>query len=145
MNQTITRRSRRLSYSELEILKTLEDRYHYLKLNGVVGEKTFGWDRYYNQRFYHSLEWRQVRDRVIVRDNGCDLGIDGFEIAEKKILIHHMNPIWLEDLRYGNSDILNPEYLICVSDRTHQAIHYGSIDLLPQRLVERVPGDTKLW
>lgn len=145
MDQMITSRSRRLSYSQLKTLKTLEDRYFYLKLNGTVGKTTFGWDRYYNQRFYHSLEWRQVRDQVIVRDLGCDLGVPGFEIGEKKILIHHMNPIWVEDLKRGNPDILNPEYLISVSDRTHQAIHYGSENLLPPRMTVRFAGDTKLW
>ena len=132
------------TYSDLKDLKTLEERYRYLKLTGSVGKQTFGWDRYFNQRFYHSLEWRRVRDLVIVRDDGRDLGIRGFEI-EGQILIHHMNPIWVDDLRKKNPDILNPEFLICVSPRTHQAIHYGDESLLPQVPVIRHPGDTKLW
>ena len=131
-------------YSELESLKTLEDRYSYLKLNGSVGKTTFGWDRYFNQRFYHSAEWKRVRNIVILRDNGCDLGILGFEIHDK-VLIHHMNPIWLEDLNQKNPDILDPEFLICVSPMTHQAIHYGDKSLLPQVPIIRHPGDTKLW
>lgn len=131
-------------YSELTKLTSLEDRFNYLRLNGRVGKETFGWDRYFNQRFYHSVEWKRVRDIVIVRDNGCDLGIDGFEIRSH-ILIHHMNPIWIEDLRHGNPDILDPEYLITTSDRTHQAIHYGDISLLPQVPIVRRPGDTRLW
>lgn len=131
-------------YSDLEPLKTLEERYSYLKLSGSVGKTTFGWDRYFNQRFYHSIEWRRVRDKVILRDDGCDLGIPGFEIHDK-VLIHHMNPIWIEDLRRKNPDILNPEFLICVSPTTHQAIHYGDKSLLPQVPIIRHPGDTKLW
>jgi len=131
-------------YSELKKFNTIEERYEYLKLNGVVGKQTWGWDRYYNQRFYKSPEWLQVRDIVIVRDLGCDLGIEGFEIGSK-LLIHHMNPIWIEDLRSGNRDILNPEYLITTCDRTHQAIHWGDKSLLPQVPIERRPGDTQLW
>ena len=131
-------------YSVLIRFKSLEDRFDYLKLEGTVGKQTFGWDRYYNQRFYHSSEWKRVRDLVILRDNGCDLGVPGYEINDK-ILIHHMNPIWIEDLRKKNQDILDPEFLICVSSMTHQAIHYGDSSLLPQVPIERRPGDTKLW
>lgn len=131
-------------YSELESLKTLEERYVYLRLSGSVGKTTFGWDRYFNQRFYHSTEWKSIRDKVIIRDCGCDLGIPGFEINDK-ILIHHMNPIWIEDLNRKNPDILNPEFLICTSPMTHQAIHYGDKSLLPQVPIIRHPGDTKLW
>lgn len=131
-------------YSELKLLRTIEERYEYLKLDGVVGKKTFGWDRFYNQDFYHSTEWKRIRDYVIVRDNGCDLGIPGFEIRSK-ILIHHMNPIWIDDLKHGNPDIINPEFLITTSQRTHQAIHYGDISLLPQVPIRRKPGDTKIW
>jgi hypothetical protein len=131
-------------YSVLSRFKTIEDRYEYLKLDGVVGKQTFGWDRYFNQRFYHSIEWKRVRDFVIVRDEGCDLGIPGFEIRDK-LLIHHMNPIWIEDLKSGNPDILDPEFLITTCDRTHQAIHYGDKSLLPQVPIIRRPGDTKLW
>lgn len=131
-------------YSELVTFETLEERYEYLKLMGVVGKQTFGWDRFYNQRFYHSNEWKRVRDFVIVRDNGCDLGIPGFEIRAK-LLIHHMNPIWVEDLKHGNPDILDPEFLITTCERTHQAIHYGDKSLLPEVPIIRRPGDTKLW
>lgn len=132
------------NYSELVKFDTLADRYEYLKLNGEVGRKTFGWDRYYNQRFYHSTEWKRVRDAVILRDYGCDLGVNGFEISSK-LLIHHMNPIWVEDLKNHNPDILNPEFLITTCDRTHQAIHYGDKSLLPSIPIERHPGDTRLW
>lgn len=132
------------SYSELRRLVTIEDRFDYLKLNGVVGKQTWGWDRYFNQRFYCSAEWKRVRDIVIVRDNGCDLGVPGFEIRSK-ILIHHMNPIWIEDLKHHNPDILDPEFLITTCDRTHQAIHYGDKSLLPQVPISRKQGDTKLW
>lgn len=132
------------AYSELKKLETIEDRYEYLKLMSSVGKETFGWDRYFNQRFYHSTEWKRVRDIVIIRDHGCDLGILGFEI-HGKLLIHHMNPIWIDDLKSGNQDILDPEFLITVSDRTHQAIHYGTRSLLPQVHIPRKLGDTKLW
>lgn len=132
------------TYSELVKFKTIEDRYEYLKLTGSVGKTTFGWDRYFNQRFYHSTEWLRVRDKVILRDNGCDLGIEGFEISGK-LVIHHMNPIWVEDLRSGNPDILNPEFLITTCNQTHQAIHYGDKSLLPQIPIERFPGDTVPW
>lgn len=131
-------------YSELKKLRTLEERFDYLKLSGVVGRQSWGWDRHFNQRFYFSKEWKAVRDIVIVRDEGCDLGIPGFEIRDK-ILIHHMNPIWIDDLKTGNPEILDPEYLITTSDRTHQAIHYGSSALLPQVPILRTPGDTNLW
>lgn len=131
-------------YSELKEYTTLEERYDYLRLNGVVGKQTFGWDRYFNQRFYHSPEWKKVRDLVILRDGGCDLGIPGFEIRSK-LLIHHMNPIWIEDLKHHNPEILDPEFLITTCDQTHQAIHYGNQSLLPQVPIIRLPGDTKLW
>lgn len=131
-------------YSILQRFNTIEERFEYLKLNGVVGKQSWGWDRYFNQRFYKSLEWKRVRDLVIIRDNGCDLGIPGFEIHDK-ILIHHMNPIWIEDLTHGNPDILDPEFLIACSDRTHQAIHYGDRSLLPEVPILRTQGDTKLW
>ena len=132
------------TYSELRQLVTIEERFECLKLNGVVGKQTWGWDRYFNQRFYYSAEWKRVRDIVIVRDSGCDLGIPGFEIRSK-ILIHHMNPIWIEDLKHHNPDILDPEFLITTCDRTHQAIHYGDRTLLPQVPIPRKQGDTKLW
>lgn len=131
-------------YSELKELKTIEERFDYLKLDGKVGVGSWGWDRYFNQRFYRSPEWKRIRDIVIIRDGGCDLGIPGFEIQDK-ILIHHINPIWIEDLKSGNSDILDPEFLISTSNSTHQAIHYGDKSLLPQVPILRTRGDTKLW
>ena len=131
-------------YSELITMDTIEERFDYLKLSGSVGKQTFGWDRHFNQRFYHSYEWKRVRNIVIARDSGCDLGIIGFEI-NSKLLIHHMNPIWIDDLKRGNVEILNPEFLITTCDRTHQAIHYGDRSLLPQVPIERKRGDTKLW
>lgn len=132
------------TYSELKALKTLEDRYYYLALRGATGVLTFGFDRYLNQGFYRSREWKQIRHEVIARDNGCDLGIDGYEIYDA-VYIHHMNPMTPRDLIDGNTDVLNPEYLISTTLRTHNAIHYGSENLLPKPPVERRPGDTKLW
>lgn len=133
------------TYSELIKRRTFNDRYRYLRLFGSVGQDTFGHSRYLNQDFYRSREWKRVRDDVIVRDNGCDLGIEGFEIQDR-IYIHHMNPTTIEDFENGDIDkLLNPEYLVCVSFNTHQAIHYGDESLLPQVPIERKPGDTKLW
>lgn len=132
------------TYSELVKLGTFKQRFDYLKLSGTIGEETFGFDRYLNQIFYRSPEWRRVRDIVIVRDNGNDLGIDGYQIGGT-ILIHHMNPINYHDIVQRNEDILNPEYLICVSRLTHQAIHYGNEDLLPKDPVDRQPNDTCPW
>ena len=110
--------------TELFRLKTFEDRYEYLKLGGSVGADTFGFDRYLNQRFYRSREWKSVRDQVIIRDNGCDLGVDDREIQDR-IIIHHMNPMVASDLEDYNPDVLNPEYLITTTHATHNAIHYG--------------------
>lgn len=132
------------SYSELRRLTTFKERFDYLKLHGKVGDSTFGFDRYLNQQFYTSFEWRQLRRRVILRDNGCDLGIEGYEI-HRGLYIHHMNAITVQDLVRGNPDILDPEFLITVTHKTHNAIHYGDEKLLPRQLVERKPGDTKLW
>ena len=132
------------THRELTRLKTFEERFEYLKLRGQVGKSTFGYDRYINQAFYRSSEWRRVRNLVIARDEGLDLGVTGYEIFDRPI-IHHMNPMGLEDLVSGDDDILNPEYLVCVSHRTHNAIHYGDESLLPKPLVERRPGDTRLW
>lgn len=132
------------SYSELSRIPNYLDRFGYLKIGGGVGRETFGFDRIYNQQFYSSYEWRRVREEVLVRDNGCDMGVPGFEI-HGKILVHHMNPVTLNDLQHKNEDLLDPEYLICVSHKTHNAIHYGSEDLLPILPPERFPGDTKLW
>lgn len=132
------------SYSELRLHSTFEDRYEYLKLAGEVGKATFGFDRWVNQHFYRSREWKQARDFVIVRDEGCDLGVLGHEIR-RDVLVHHMNPILPEDLVRGEEWVLDPEFLITTCHRTHNAIHYGDASLLPRKPVERRPGDTKLW
>jgi hypothetical protein len=134
----------RRSFSELRRLNTLEERFQYLALRGDVGVSTFGFDRYVNQAFYQSRQWRQIRDHIIVRDNGCDLGIDGYEIHDR-IYIHHMNPMTVDEIVEGDPRILDPEFLIAVTHRTHNAIHYGDEGLLPRALVERKAGDTKLW
>lgn len=131
-------------YSELRNITDFEERFRYLSLGGRVGESTFGFDRYLNQKFYTSREWRQIRHHVIARDQGCDLGIAGYEIYSK-ILIHHMNPITVDEITHGDDSILDPEYLITTTHMTHNAIHYGDEKLLPRLLVERTPGDTKLW
>lgn len=132
------------TYSELSKLKTFKERFEYLKLGGLVGEETFGYDRYLNQMFYKTNEWKSVRDQVIVRDNGCDLGLEGYDIYGR-ILIHHMNPINLEDIAKRNPDILDPEFLICVTHSTHNAIHYGDDQLLCQGPIERTKNDTCPW
>lgn len=131
-------------YRELKRLKTFEERYEYLRVGGVIGESTFGYERYLNQMLYSSSLWRNVRDRVIIRDNGCDLGLEGYEIGGK-IIIHHMNPITVEQIEESASEIFDPEYLICVSDRTHNAIHYGDKSLLPQLPIDRSSNDMCPW
>lgn len=132
------------SYSELSLLPTFEERFEYLKLGGTVGADTFGFDRIFNQKFYQSYEWKTVRNEIIVRDLGCDLGIEDRQIFGR-ILIHHMNPISLKDISDATKFLLNPEYLICVSHDTHNAIHYGDIRLVKKDLVERKPNDTCPW
>ena len=132
------------TYSELIQLPTFKERFDYLRLDGVVGKDTFGFDRYLNQQFYRSSEWKRIRNQVIVRDNGCDLGIDEYEI-HGRILIHHMNPISIEDLQYMSDLLMNPEYLICVSHRTHNAIHYGDERLIVTTPIERSQNDTCPW
>ena len=132
------------TYSELMKLKTFEERYEYLKLGGIVGKETFGFDRYLNQTFYKTDEWLSIRDHVIVRDNGCDLGIEGREI-HSRILVHHMNPITKEDILSRSEYLLNPEYLICTIKSTHDAIHYGDESLLIKLPVERRKNDTCPW
>lgn len=133
------------TYSELILRDTLLGRFRYAVLGGELGVATFGYDRPLNQSFYASREWKAVRDLVIIRDGGCDLGIPGFEIHDR-ILVHHMNPIAKGDLIHFNEDILDPEYLICVSTRTHNAIHFGDESQLPNNeVIERRPGDTTLW
>lgn len=132
------------TYSELCQLETFEERYHYLELKGVLGARTFGFDRWINQRFYKSHEWKRVRNHVIVRDNGCDLGIEGYEIYSG-LLVHHMNPISLDDIKHGEDWIIDPNFLITTSLQTHNAIHYGDESLLPRGPVVRERGDTTLW
>jgi hypothetical protein len=132
------------TYSELIRIDTFEERFRYLSLQGQVGVDTFGFDRYLNQTFYASREWKRIRQQVIARDEGCDMAVPGFEIYDR-IYVHHMNPMTPEDIKHGNDDILNPEYLICVTHKTHNAIHYGDERQLPRQFVERRPGDTKLW
>ena len=131
-------------YRDLKQIDSFKERYLYLKVAGKVGEETFGIDRYVNQQLYRSQRWKRTRSQVIIRDNGCDLGIDGHEI-DRYIVIHHMNPITLEDIEEDRDEIYDPEYLICCSSRTHQAIHFGDEELLPKDYVERRPNDTCLW
>lgn len=135
---------RKRCYSELLQLKSFEERYLYLKLAGEVGDPTFGYDRYFNQHFYHSSEWRRTRNQIILRDNGCDLGMPDYEI-HGRIYIHHINPITKDDVEEFSDILLDPENLICVSFDTHNAIHYGDERTLPQKPIERVPGDTCPW
>nr|DAQ54557.1 MAG TPA: HNH endonuclease bacteriophage, HNH Endonuclease, DNA.52A [Caudoviricetes sp.] len=132
------------SYDALILLDTIEDRYKYLRIGGGVGYETFGFDRYLNQGFYQSTEWKRVRNEVISRDNGCDLGLEGYEI-NGRILIHHMNPIRPSQIKFFDPDILNPDFLISCSHKMHNAIHYGDENLLPRRIVERRPNDTIPW
>lgn len=133
------------TYEELITYPTFEERYEYLRIKGKVGEETFGYDRYMNQMFYRSKEWKRVRDIVILRDNACDLGVEGYDIYDK-VLIHHMNPLQVDDIKYASPNLMDPRFLICVSFNTHQAIHFGTAlgDLisLPK---ERHPNDTCPW
>lgn len=132
------------TYSELITIPTFRGRYEYLKLKGLVGQETFGYDRYLNQVFYKSREWMDIRDYVIVRDNGCDLGIPGHEIHER-ILIHHMNPITKEDILQRSEFLLDPEYLISTIKITHDAIHYGDENILMDEPIVRTKNDTCPW
>lgn len=133
------------SYSELLEFDTLLDRYRYLKLDGELGAATFGFDRYLNQQFYKLKEWKIARTKVIVRDLGCDLGIEGLEIIGS-VIIHHMNPISIDDVKNKNPILIDPEYLISTQLNTHNAIHYGDESLLIlEKPIERSPNDTKLW
>ena len=132
------------TFSELSQLTSFLDRFRYLQLRGEVGRSTFGFDRYLNQNFYRSTQWKHIRNHVIARDQGCDLAFPDHEIHDR-IYIHHMNPMRVEDIVHGNEDILEPEFLISTTHRTHNAIHYGDESLLPKPFVERRPGDTKLW
>lgn len=134
----------RRCYSDLILIPTFEERFEYLKLSGSVGRDTFGFDRYLNQALYNSYEWRRTRDDVIIRDMGCDLGVEGYDIYGK-IMIHHMNPLTIEDIINRNPDIFNPEYLITTTHKTHNAIHYGDAKQLSLGPVVRTPNDTCPW
>ena len=133
------------TYSELLSFRTFEERFNYLRLHGQIGKETFGFDRIYNQKFYRSKEWKDIRNYVITRDLGCDLAIPDRDI-HGRIMVHHMNPISIEDIQHSSDYLLNPEYLISVSPTTHDAIHYSDESILmPSVVIERKPGDTKLW
>ena len=132
------------TYSELITIPTFEERFKYLQLNGSVGSETFGFDRYLNQAFYRSQEWKRIRDEIIVRDYGCDLGIKGREIFGK-IYIHHMNPVTPKDISDVTRFLLDPEYLICTTHSTHNAIHYGDENLLAKGPIVRTKNDTCPW
>lgn len=132
------------TYSELILLPTFEERFKYLQLNGRVGDDTFGFDRYINQKFYRSAEWKRIRDYIIIRDNGCDLAVDGYEI-HGRILIHHMNPITISDIKFSTEYLMNPEYLICVTHNTHNAIHYGDEKQIITGPIVRTKNDTCPW
>lgn len=132
------------TYSEMIKLPTLAERFEYLKLGGEIGAETFGFERYLNQKFYRSEIWKRIRNQVIVRDNGCDFGLTDYPIGGR-IIVHHMNPVDSNDIIYQREVLLNPEFLICVGERTHNALHYGSFDLLPQDPIERQPNDTCPW
>lgn len=131
-------------YGELIRLDSFKERYDYLKLSGVVGAETFGYDRWINQALYNSPRWKKTRRDVILRDNGCDLAVVGHDIFDK-VIVHHMNPITLEDIESGSDDVFNLEFLVCTSPITHRAIHFGNENLLPRCFEERKPGDTRLW
>lgn len=135
------------TYTELIQLPTFLERFRYLKLGGKVGEETFGWERYLNQDFYTSNEWRSFRRQIIIRDHGCDLGLDGYEFAEGEIVyIHHMNPINTHDIVYQTEYLMNPEYVISCRDRTHKAIHYGNESMIMEfEPIIRRPNDTCPW
>lgn len=124
--------------------QTFEERFDYLKLSGKVGETTFGYDRYLNQMLYNSQKWRRLRREIIIRDDGCDLALEGYVIPDK-IIIHHINPITIPDVENDELWVYDPEFLVCVSTETHNAIHYGDEDAFPRPIIERYPGDTKLW
>lgn len=136
--------SRIRTYSELSKIDGFEERFAYLALRSQVGRETFGFERWLNQRFYTSQQWRQLRHHVIARDLGCDLGVRGHDIHDL-IIVHHMNPLVQHDIVHGTDNALNPEYLICTTHRTHNAIHFGDASLLRRDHIPREPGDTKLW
>ena len=132
-------------YSEMITMPEFDDRFKYAKLDGQVGRDTFGFDRYLNQQFYRSKEWKRLRDQIIIRDNGCDLGVPGHEISGK-IYIHHLNPLSPEDITESTKKLFDPDNLVCVSAETHNAIHYGDESILEKnKIVERSAGDTCPW
>lgn len=141
----MTNRTTIKTYKELSRFETFEERFGYLKLSGIVGRDTFGFDRVFNQKFYKSKEWLRIRDYIIVRDNGCDLGHPDYPLFKSNILIHHMNPITLDDINDATEFLLNPDYLICVSLATHNAIHYGTETERQPIFVERTKNDTCPW
>jgi hypothetical protein len=132
------------TYNELRRIESFEDRFEYLRLGGTVGQSTFGFDRHINQAFYTSSEWRSIRQHVIIRDNGCDLGVLGYEI-NGALLIHHINPMDVDDVIHREEWILDPQFLITTTTNTHNAIHFGDRSLISKPFVERKPGDTRLW
>lgn len=140
----VTKTKKIRTYHELTRLPTFEERYEYLRIGGQVGDASFGFDRYLNQALYRSREWLSVRNAVIIRDDGCDLGVKDRSIGNR-IVVHHMNPITVEGIEGHNPDVFDPRYLICTSDLTHRAIHFGDQSLLPKEPVERRPGDTCPW
>ena len=145
MRVTVMRMNNIKTYSELVTFNTFEERFDYLKLDGIVGEESFGFDRWLNQAFYRSKEWRRIRNDVIARDLGCDLGIQDREIIDDMILIHHMNPITKDDIINKTEFLLNPEYLITTIDNTHRAIHFGNDEMLVKAPVERSKNDQCPW
>ena len=133
------------SYQELIKLPSFEERFEYLKQGSTVGEMTFGSHRWLNQVLYSSPEWKRFRHQIIIRDNGCDLAMEGYSIDGDRIIIHHLNPLTVQDVQNRDRKIFDPDNVICVSDRTHKAIHYGDKDLLPAVPIARTPGDTLCW
>ena len=132
------------THSEMSRYSTLEERFRYLSLAGQVGEATFGFDRYLNQQFYRSREWKRLRNHVILRDNGCDLGVEGYDI-HTRLIIHHMNPMTIKSFTHGDKTMMDPEFLVTTTHKTHNAIHFGDESLLPKPHTPRIPGDTRLW
>ena len=132
------------TYSELITIPTFEERFEYLQLKGSVGKDTFGYDRYLNQVLYRSPEWKRLRNQIIIRDGGCDLACDGYDIYDK-VLIHHLNPITVEDVLARSRKVFDPDNLVCVSHNTHNAIHYGDMDLLVTGPIIRTKNDTCPW
>ena len=132
------------TYSELSKLKTFEDRFEYLKLTGIVGKETFGYDRYINQILYNSIEWKRLRKKVILRDKGCNLGVEGYDLYGK-IIVHHMNPITVDDIVNHSKYVFDPEFLISTNDTTHNSIHYGTDEKPDVTPIERTLNDTCPW